>query len=62
MFGVCGTDRDDVLINMIFVHVMEMAIMQIVDMTFMAYCRMPTIRNRAGAYDSDDDSHCKWSS
>ena len=28
---------------MIFVHVMEMAIMQIVDMTFMAYCRMPTI-------------------
>ena len=28
---------------MIFVHVMEMAIMQIVDMAFMAYCRMPTI-------------------
>jgi hypothetical protein len=28
---------------MIFVHVMEMGIMQIVDMAFMAYCRMPTI-------------------
>jgi hypothetical protein len=32
-----------VFINMIIVHVMEMAIMQIVDMTVMAYCRMPTI-------------------
>ena len=28
---------------MIFVHVMEMAIMQIVDMAFTAYCRMHTI-------------------
>jgi hypothetical protein len=28
---------------MIFVHVMEMGIMQVVDMAFMAYCRMPTI-------------------
>jgi hypothetical protein len=28
---------------MIIVHVMEMATMQIVDMTVMAYCRVPTI-------------------
>jgi hypothetical protein len=31
------------LINMIIVHVMEMAVMQIVDVTLMAYCRMPAI-------------------
>ena len=36
------TADDDVLINMIFVHV-EMGIMQIVNAYFMAYCRMPTI-------------------
>jgi hypothetical protein len=31
------------LVNMIIVHVMQMAIMQIVDMPLMTYCRMPTI-------------------
>jgi hypothetical protein len=31
------------LINMIIVHMMEMAIMQIVDVTLMAYCLMPAI-------------------
>ena len=31
------------LINMIIVHVMEMAVVQIVDVTLMAYCRMPAI-------------------
>jgi hypothetical protein len=29
LFGIGGIDRDDVLINMIIVHVMEMTIMQI---------------------------------
>jgi hypothetical protein len=43
LLGIGRTDRDDVLINMIIVHVMEMAIMQIVDVTLMAYCLMPAI-------------------
>jgi hypothetical protein len=43
LLGIGSTDRDDVLIDMIVVHVMEMAIMQIVNMTIVAYCRMPTI-------------------
>ena len=47
---------------MIFVHVMEIDIMQIVDMAFMAYCRMPAIGTVPVRNDSDYDSHCKWSS
>jgi hypothetical protein len=43
LFGIGGIDRDDVLINMIIVHVMAMAIMQIIDMTLMSYCRVPAI-------------------
>jgi hypothetical protein len=43
LHGVGGIDRDDVLIDMILVHVVEMPIVQVVDMAFMAYRRMPTV-------------------
>jgi hypothetical protein len=41
---VCRADRDDMLVDMITVHVVQMAIMQIIDMTVMANRRMPTAR------------------
>jgi hypothetical protein len=43
LLGIRGTNRDDMLINMIIMHVMEMTIMQIIDMTLMAYCRVSAI-------------------
>jgi hypothetical protein len=41
---VCRADRDDMLVDMVTVHVVQMAIMQIIDMTVMANRRMPTAR------------------
>jgi hypothetical protein len=43
LHGVGGVDRDDMLIDMVLVHVMEMAVMEIIDVAFTAYRRMPTI-------------------
>ena len=40
---VGGIDGHDMLINMIPMHVMKMAIMEIIDITIMADRRMPTI-------------------
>jgi hypothetical protein len=41
--GIRVIDRDDMLINMIPMHVMKMAIMEIIDMAIVADRRMPTI-------------------
>jgi hypothetical protein len=42
--GICGADRDDMFVNVIPVHVVEMAVMKIVNMGVMANSRVPTIR------------------
>jgi hypothetical protein len=34
--GIGGSDRDDMLIDMILVHVVEMTVMQIIDVAFVA--------------------------
>jgi hypothetical protein len=44
MYGVCGADRDDMLVNVICVHVVEMAIMKIVNMVVMANRHVPAVR------------------
>ena len=44
MHGVRGADRDDMLVNMIPVHVVQMAVMKIVNMAVMANSRMPAVR------------------
>jgi hypothetical protein len=43
LHGVGGVDRDDMLIDMVFVYVMEMAVMEIIDVALMAHRRMPTV-------------------
>jgi hypothetical protein len=42
--GIGGTNFDDMLINMILVHMMKVTIMGIIDVVLMAYCCMSTIR------------------
>jgi hypothetical protein len=44
LHGICGVDRDGVLIHVILVHVMEMAIVQIVHMTVMANRSVSAVR------------------
>ena len=44
MHGIRGADRDDMLVNMIPVHVVEMAIMKIINMPVMANRRVPAVR------------------
>jgi hypothetical protein len=41
---VCRADRDDMFVDMVAVHMVQMAIMQIIDMAVMANRRMPTVR------------------
>ena len=41
---VCRADRNDMLVNMVTVHMVQMAIVQIIDMAVMANRRMPTAR------------------
>jgi hypothetical protein len=43
LHGIGGIDRNDVLIDMILVHVMEMAVVEIIDMPVMADRRMPAL-------------------
>ena len=38
-----GVDRDGVLVDMIFVRVMEVAVVEIIDVAFMADRRMPAV-------------------
>jgi hypothetical protein len=42
LHGIGGIDWDHVLVNVIPVHVVKMAVMEIIDMAFMADRRMPT--------------------
>jgi hypothetical protein len=42
--GVRGADRDDMLVDMIPVHVVEMAVMKIVNMAVMANGRVSAVR------------------
>ena len=44
MHGICGADRDDMLVNVVPVHVVEMAAMKIVNMGVMANSRVATVR------------------
>ncbi|WP_426436161.1 hypothetical protein [Bradyrhizobium genosp. P] len=44
LHGICGIDRDSVLIHVILVHMMEMAVMKIVQMAIMADRRVPATR------------------
>jgi hypothetical protein len=43
LHGIGSTDCDNMLVNMILVHVMEMTIMEIIDMTVVTDRRMPTV-------------------
>ena len=42
--GIPGVDRDDVLVDVIAVHVMQMAVVQIVNMAVMADCGVSALR------------------
>jgi hypothetical protein len=42
--GICAIDRDDMLVHVILVHVMEMTIVKIVHMAVMANRRVPALR------------------
>jgi hypothetical protein len=42
--GICGADRDDMFVNVIPVHVVEMAVMKVVNMGVMANSRVPAVR------------------
>jgi hypothetical protein len=44
LHGICGVDRDGVLIHVILVHMMEMAIVQIVHMIVMANSSVSAVR------------------
>jgi hypothetical protein len=42
--GICATDRNDMFVDVILVHVVEMAIVQIIDVAVMANRGVPAIR------------------
>src|ERR1700738_1128402 len=44
LHGICGVDRDDMLVDVIFMHVVEMAVVKVVDMAIMANSRVPAAR------------------
>jgi hypothetical protein len=44
MYGVWGANRDDMFVNVTSVHVVEMAIMKMVNMVVMANRRVPAVR------------------
>jgi hypothetical protein len=41
---ICGADRDDMLVDVILVHMVEMVVMKIVHMTFMANRGVAAVR------------------
>ena len=43
LHGIGRIDRDDVLVDMILVHVVEMPVVQVVDVALVAYRRMPAV-------------------
>jgi hypothetical protein len=42
--GVFGVDRDDMFVDVILMHLVEMAVVKIVHMAVMANRRVPTVR------------------
>jgi hypothetical protein len=44
LHGICGVDREGVLIHVILVHMMEMAIMKVIHMAVMVNRSVPAIR------------------
>jgi hypothetical protein len=42
--GICGVNRDDVLVDVIPVHVVEMAVVEIIHMAVMANRGVPAVR------------------
>src|ERR1700736_4740306 len=44
LHGICGVDRDDMLVHVIFMHVVEMAVVKVVDMAIMANSSVPAVR------------------
>jgi hypothetical protein len=43
LHGVGGIDRDGVLVDMVVVHVVQMPVVQVIDVAFMAHRRMPAV-------------------
>jgi hypothetical protein len=58
---VCRADRDDMLVDMVTVHVVQMAIMQIIDMTVMANRRNAHSSGHARGRDWDGAARRRWS-
>ena len=44
MHGIFGVDRDDMFVDVILMHMVEMAVVKIVHMAVMANRRVPTVR------------------
>jgi hypothetical protein len=44
LHGIGRIDRDDVLVDVILVHVMQMPVVKVIDVALMAYRRMPAVR------------------
>ena len=42
--GICGADRDDMFVHVILVHMMEMAVVKIIQMAVMANRGVPAFR------------------
>ena len=42
--GICGVDRDDMFVYVILVHMVEMAVMEIIHVAVMANCGVPATR------------------
>src|ERR1700757_2443580 len=42
--GICGTDRNNMFVDMVLVHMVEMAIMKVIYMAVMPNCSVPTAR------------------
>ncbi len=44
LHGICGVDRDDMFVDVILMHMVEMAVVKIVHMAIMAKRGVPTVR------------------
>ena len=44
MHGICGVDRDDMFVDVIPVHIVEMAVVKVVHMAVMANRGVPAVR------------------
>src|SRR5882757_4108773 len=44
LHGICGADRDDMLVHVVLMHVVEMAVVKVVHMAIMANRSVPAVR------------------